>query len=78
MVTVCVCPILQTALPPFFYSLDEIARAGKLRGVPPRQRLMASLDQAGYVVATCHLEVTGSTPCVLHSTPSVPESTLCA
>lgn len=44
-------------LPPYFHSLDEVARAGRLSGTPSKQGLMCALQDSGYAVAESHLEV---------------------
>lgn len=44
----------ESALPPYFYSLAEIGRRGKM-DIPPRQALIAQLQQQGFAATLTHI-----------------------
>eukprot|EP00898_Chlorokybus_atmophyticus_P003948 jgi/Chlat1/4554/Chrsp29S04458 len=46
----------QPQLPPYYYPTSEIARYGKLAGVPRRDNLLKELAKAGYAVSRSHVD----------------------
>jgi tRNA (guanine26-N2/guanine27-N2)-dimethyltransferase len=48
----------EIPFPPYFYTLGEIGRHGKM-DIPKRDRLIAALQSAGYTAAKTHLDAQG-------------------
>ena len=45
----------EADLPPYYYSLAEIGRRGKM-DIPPREALLASLRQQGFSAVRTHID----------------------